>query len=29
VMPVATLGFTLKPDGFFSQNPGLDVPAMG
>ena len=26
VMPVATLGFTLKPDGFFSQNPGLDVP---
>jgi primary-amine oxidase len=26
VMPVARLGFSLKPVGFFERNPGLDVP---
>lgn len=26
VMPVATIGFLLKPDGFFERNPALDVP---
>ncbi|HEY6398452.1 MAG TPA: primary-amine oxidase [Solirubrobacteraceae bacterium] len=26
VMPVATIGFTLKPAGFFDRNPALDVP---
>jgi primary-amine oxidase len=26
VMPVATLGFKLKPVNFFDQNPALDVP---
>jgi primary-amine oxidase len=26
VMPVETVGFRLKPVGFFSGNPGLDVP---
>jgi len=26
VMPVASLGFWLKPDGFFDQNPAMDVP---
>jgi primary-amine oxidase len=26
VMPVATIGFSLKPVGFFDRNPGLDVP---
>lgn len=26
VMPVATIGFSLKPDGFFERNPALDVP---
>jgi len=26
VMPVATIGFTLTPDGFFDGNPALDVP---
>jgi len=26
VMPVARCGFTLKPTGFFSRNPALDVP---
>ena len=26
VMPVATIGFMLKPTGFFDRNPGLDVP---
>lgn len=26
VMPVAYSGFTLKPVGFFNQNPALDVP---
>lgn len=25
-MPVATIGFSLKPDGFFERNPALDVP---
>ena len=25
-MPVARIGFTLMPDGFFDQNPALDVP---
>jgi primary-amine oxidase len=26
VMPVAVIGFTLKPAGFFERNPALDVP---
>jgi primary-amine oxidase len=26
VMPVATIGFALKPVGFFERNPALDVP---
>ena len=26
VMPVARLGFMLKPSGFFTKNPSLDVP---
>jgi primary-amine oxidase len=26
VMPVARLGFSLKPWGFFARNPALDVP---
>ena len=26
VMPVAALGFWLKPDGFFERNPALDLP---
>jgi primary-amine oxidase len=26
VMPVASVGFMLKPDGFFNANPALDVP---
>lgn len=26
VMPVAQLGFLLKPDGFFERNPALDLP---
>lgn len=26
VMPVSSLGFTLKPDGFFERNPALDLP---
>jgi primary-amine oxidase len=26
VMPVVTVGFMLKPVGFFDRNPGLDVP---
>jgi len=26
VMPVAALGFMLKPDGFFERNPALDLP---
>lgn len=27
VMPVSSIGFQLKPDGFFDQNPALDLPA--
>jgi primary-amine oxidase len=27
VMPVGTIGFMLKPNGFFDRNPALDVPA--
>ena len=27
VMPVDTVSFWLKPDGFFDRNPALDVPA--
>jgi primary-amine oxidase len=26
VMPVCSIGFQLKPDGFFSRNPALDLP---
>lgn len=26
VMPVTTVGFTLRPSGFFDGNPALDVP---
>jgi primary-amine oxidase len=26
VMPVSSLGFLLKPDGFFERNPALDLP---
>ena len=26
VMPVASVGFMLRPDGFFNSNPALDVP---
>jgi primary-amine oxidase len=26
VMPVATLGFQFRPDGFFDRNPAMDVP---
>jgi primary-amine oxidase len=26
VMPVGTIGFHLKPDGFFERNPAMDVP---
>jgi primary-amine oxidase len=26
VMPAACIGFQLKPDGFFTRNPALDVP---
>lgn len=26
VMPVTSLGFWLKPDGFFAQNPAMDLP---
>ena len=25
-MPVATIGFALKPVNFFDRNPALDVP---
>ena len=25
-MPVTTIGFMLKPVGFFDRNPALDVP---
>ena len=27
VMPVASIGFTLKPTGFFDQSPAMDLPA--
>jgi primary-amine oxidase len=26
VMPVSSVGFTLRPDGFFDANPGMDLP---
>jgi primary-amine oxidase len=26
VMPAAYIGFMLKPNGFFSENPGNDIP---
>ena len=26
VMPVSSIGFQLKPDGFFTRNPALDLP---
>jgi primary-amine oxidase len=26
VMPVSSIGFNLKPDGFFDRNPALDLP---
>ncbi len=26
IMPVSSLGFHLKPDGFFARNPALDLP---
>jgi primary-amine oxidase len=26
VMPITTIGFSLKPAGFFDRNPALDVP---
>jgi primary-amine oxidase len=26
VMPVSSMGFRLKPDGFFARNPSLDLP---
>jgi primary-amine oxidase len=26
VMPVAAIGFSLRPCGFFDRNPALDVP---
>ncbi len=29
VMPVSTVGFMLKPSGFFDGNPALDLPAVG
>ncbi len=29
VMPVARIGFALKPAGFFERNPALDVPPPG
>ena len=29
VMPVAPVGFTLRPDGFFDRNPALDLPQPG
>ena len=25
-MPVVRIGFALMPDGYFDQNPALDVP---
>jgi primary-amine oxidase len=29
VMPACSLGFHLKPDGFFDRNPALDLPPPG
>jgi primary-amine oxidase len=29
VMTRETVGFKLRPDGFFNENPGLDVPPAG
>ena len=26
VMPVVSVGFMLRPDGFFDRNPALDLP---
>ena len=26
VMPVEYVGFTLKPNGFFAENPAMDLP---
>jgi primary-amine oxidase len=26
VMPVSSIGFLLRPDGFFTRNPALDLP---
>jgi primary-amine oxidase len=26
VMPVASIGFQLKPEGFFEQSPAMDLP---
>jgi primary-amine oxidase len=26
VMPVSSMGFTMRPDGFFDRNPALDLP---
>jgi primary-amine oxidase len=28
VMPVSSIGFHLKPDGFFPRNPALDLPSV-
>jgi primary-amine oxidase len=28
VMPVCSLGFQLKPDGFFERNPAIDLPPL-
>ena len=25
-MPVSSVGFMLRPDGFFDRNPALDLP---
>ena len=25
-MPVVSVGFMLRPDGFFDRNPALDLP---
>jgi primary-amine oxidase len=27
VMPVSSVGFMLRPDGFFDRNPALDLPS--
>jgi primary-amine oxidase len=26
VMPASSVGFTLRPDGFFDRNPAMDLP---